>query len=74
MEIIKHTFFLTTVSSLLLKNHLSSLYPFCSMTHRYVLGQPEVVIGPQVKNFEWKKGQLFFPNNKGILSPVEGDF
>ena len=40
----------------------------------YCLGQPETVIGPNVKKFEWKNKQLLFPNNEGILSPVEGDF
>ena len=51
-----------------------SLYPFCALTHKYVLGQPEVVIGSRVEQFDWRAGKLFFPNDEGIPSPVEGTF
>ena len=44
------------------------------MVHKYVLGQPEVVIGQSVNKFEWREEKLFFPDTKGILVPVEGEF
>ena len=49
-----------------------SLYPFCAISNSYVLGPPEVIIGPAVKNFVWGAEQLFLKNDEGSLIAVEG--
>ena len=51
---------------------LDSLYPYCAIKNFYVLGEPEVIIGDETKEFQWKDNELYFPNKNGILTPVEG--
>ena len=49
-----------------------SLYPFCAMSKKFCLGSPEVIIGPQVKNFVWGDNELFLQDENGSLNMVEG--
>ena len=49
-----------------------SLYPACALKNSYVLGTPEVIIGSQTKNFSWGENELFYKENDGTLTPVEG--
>ena len=39
-----------------------SLYPFCALTKKYVLGAPEVVIGNETQEFVWQENSLLLPN------------
>ena len=50
-----------------------SLYPFCALTKKYVLGAPEVVIGNETQEFVWQENSLSLPNKEtGVLEEVEG--
>ena len=42
------------------------------MTKKYVLGAPEVTIGPRTKDFVWGEKELFLKDANGTLNVVEG--
>ena len=47
-----------------------SLYPFCALTKKFVLGAPEVIVGSDVEKFKWGENELFLCEGDK-LTPVE---